>query len=68
MEKKTDLQHNKIHHLEDTIIMYSIYNSDALKELIECIIPLPGEKEHLQENSISGLNCIYIRMVYIIMQ
>ena len=24
MEKKTDLQHNKIHHLEDTMIMYGI--------------------------------------------
>ena len=26
MEKKTDLQCNKIHHLEDTMIMYGIYN------------------------------------------
>ena len=28
MEKKTDSQHNKIHHLEDTLIMYGIYNSE----------------------------------------
>ena len=27
MEKKTDLQHNKIHHLEDMMIMYGVYNS-----------------------------------------
>ena len=33
MEKKTDLQHNKIH-LEDTIIMHGVYNSDTLTELI----------------------------------
>ena len=70
MEKKTDLQHNKIHPLEDTMIMYGIYNSDTLTELIEYVhrIPLPGEKEHLQEKSISGLNCIYIKTVYITIQ
>ena len=28
MERKPDLQHNKIHHLEDTMIMYGVYNSD----------------------------------------
>ena len=37
MEKKTDLQHNKIHHLEDTMIMYGIYNSDTLTELIKTV-------------------------------
>ena len=37
MEKKTDLQCNKIHHLEDTMIMYSIYNSDTLTELRETV-------------------------------
>ena len=31
MEKKTDLQHNKVHHLEDTMIMYGVYNSDTLR-------------------------------------
>ena len=35
MEKNTDLQHNKIHHLEDSMIMYGIYNSDTLTELIK---------------------------------
>ena len=29
MDRKTDIQHNKIHHLEDTMIMYSIWNSDT---------------------------------------
>ena len=35
MERKTDLQHNKIHHSEDTMIMYCVYNSDTLTELID---------------------------------
>ena len=52
MERKTNLQHNKIHHLEDTMIMYGVYNSDTLTELINTvhrIIPLCGKKEPLQE-------------------
>ena len=37
MERKSDIQHNKIHHLEDTMIMYGIYNSDTLAQLIETV-------------------------------
>ena len=37
MNKKTDVQHNRIHHLEDTMIMYGVYNSDTLTDLIETV-------------------------------
>ena len=37
MERKTDLQHNKIHHLEDTMIIYGVYNSDTLTDLINTV-------------------------------
>ena len=37
MDKKTNIQHNKIHHLEDTMIMYGVYNSDTLKDLIDTV-------------------------------
>ena len=37
MNKKTDVQHNRIHHLKDTMIMYSVYNSDTLKDLIDTV-------------------------------
>ena len=37
MEKKTDLQKNQIHHLEDTMIMYGNYNSDTLTDLINTV-------------------------------
>ena len=37
MEKKNTKQHNKIHHLEDTMIMYDVYNSDTLTELIDTV-------------------------------
>ena len=35
MEGKTNIQYNKIHHLEYTMIMYDIYKSDTLTELID---------------------------------
>ena len=37
MEKKTELQCNKIHHLEDSMIMYGVYNSDTLTELTDTV-------------------------------
>ena len=37
MNKKTDIQHNWIHHLENSMIMYGVYNSDTLKDLIDTV-------------------------------
>ena len=37
MNKKTDVQRNRIHHLEDTMILYGVYNSDILKDLIDTV-------------------------------
>ena len=37
MSKKTDIQCNRIHHLEDTMIMYGVYNSDILTDLIDTV-------------------------------
>ena len=37
IEMKTDLQQNKIHHLEDTMIMYGAYNSNTLTDLIDTV-------------------------------
>ena len=34
MEKKINIQCNRIHHLEDAMIMYDVYNSDSLTDLI----------------------------------
>ena len=35
--KKTDIQHNRIHHLEDTMIMNGVYNSNTLTDLIDTV-------------------------------
>ena len=37
INKKTNVQRNRIHHLEDTMIMYGIYNSDNLTDLIDTV-------------------------------
>ena len=37
MDKKINIQHNRIHHLEDTMIMYGVYNSDTLTDLIDTV-------------------------------
>ena len=35
MDKKTNMQCNRINHLEDPLIMYGVYNSDTLTDLID---------------------------------
>ena len=37
MDQKTNLQCNRIHHLEDTVIMYGVYNVDTLTDLIDTV-------------------------------
>ena len=36
-EKRVDMHHNRIYHLEDTMIMYGKYNSDTLINLIKMV-------------------------------
>ena len=37
MENKINLQHNEIIQLKDSMVMYSIYNSETLEKLIETV-------------------------------
>ena len=37
MNKQSNIQRNRIHHLEDSMIMYGVYNSDTLKDLIDTV-------------------------------
>ena len=34
---KTNMDHNSVYHLEDTMIMYAKYNSDTLMELVNMV-------------------------------
>ena len=37
LNSKTIIDHNRVYHLEDTMIMYSKYNSDTLMELVNMV-------------------------------
>ena len=37
METKVDIQHNKLIHLEDSVVMYGVYNAEALKKLFKTV-------------------------------
>ena len=37
MEKKVGMQRNKIFHLGDSVVMFGIYNSDTLEQLINTV-------------------------------
>ena len=37
MEHKVDIQCNRIFHLEDSMVMYGVYNSDTLEDLIDTV-------------------------------
>ena len=37
MENKVDIQCNEIFHLEDSVVMYGIYNSDTLEDFINTV-------------------------------
>ena len=38
LNSRTNIDHNRVYHLEDTMIMYGKYNSDTLMELIDMCI------------------------------
>ena len=42
MDKKTKIQCDRIHHLEDTMIMYGVYNSDTLTDHIDTVYRMPN--------------------------
>ena len=37
MKNKVVIQHNKIFHLEESMVMYGVYNSDTLEDLIKTV-------------------------------
>ena len=40
MENKVDIQHNKIFHVENSVVMYGVYDFDTLEELIKTVCKL----------------------------
>ena len=38
MNKKASIEWNRVFHLEDSMIMYGVYNVDTLEKLIQMVI------------------------------
>ena len=53
IENRVDLQHNKIFHLEDSMVMYCVYNSDTLEDMIDTVHKLHN-RTTLNEKLFSG--------------
>ena len=53
IDNKVDLQRNKIFHLEDSMVMYGVYNSDTLEDLIGTVHKLHN-KTTWNEKLLSG--------------
>ena len=43
MENKVGIHHNKIFHLEDSMVVYGIYNCDTLEDLINAVLRLHNQ-------------------------
>ena len=59
MEKKTDLQQNQIHNLEDTMIMFGVYNSDMLTALINTLHKMQNTNTWKERTFAGKLNQMY---------
>ena len=71
IKNKVNLQCNKIFHLEDSMVMYGVYNSDTLEDLIDTVHKLHNKttwNEKLFAGLLIGINTIHHPQVYIIMQ
>ena len=55
MKNKVDIQHNKIFHLEDSMVMYGVYSSDTLEELIKTVHKLHNILQDRQKIGIIGI-------------
>ena len=59
MEKKTDLQKNQIHHLEDTMIMYGVYNLDTLTALVNTVQDMQNATTWKERTIVGKLTQLY---------
>ena len=52
MDNKANIQHNKLMQLENSMLMYCVYNAESLEKFITYTTPPPHMKDCLQDNII----------------
>ena len=53
MSIQTDIQRNKLMHLENTLVMYGVYNAEMLERLVKTVNTLHS-RQTLYENLFAG--------------
>ena len=48
MNSKANIQHNKLMKLDDTMLMYSIYNAENLEKLIKTVHKIHTQHLHMR--------------------
>ena len=56
LNSRTNIDHNRVYHLEDTMIMYSKYNSDTLKALIDMVHQMQNVTTWKEKIFVSEMN------------
>ena len=56
MNPKSEIDHNRVYHLEDTMIMYGKYNSDTLMELVKMVHQIQNVTTWKEKVFVSKMN------------
>ena len=56
LNSKTNIDHNRVYHLEDTMIMYGKYNSDTLMELVNMVHQMQNVTTWKEKVFVSEMN------------
>ena len=56
INSKSEIDHNRVYHLEDTMIMYGKYNSDTLMDLIKTVHQMQNVMTWKEKISVSEMN------------
>ena len=64
MNKRMNIEQNRVFHLEDSMIMYGVYNVDTLEKLIQMVHKMNNRsvwyENYMQVMQINGLKCIWL--------
>ena len=56
INSKSEIDHNRVYHLEDTMIMYDKYNSDTLMELVKTVHQMQNVTTWKEKSFVSEMN------------
>ena len=56
LNSRTNIDHNRVYHLEDTMIMYGKYNSDTLMELVNMVHQMQNVTTWKEQIFVSEMN------------